>query len=403
MKTSQFSSVLSIVVLLAALVLTAACEEGIHEPINQDSEAPFPVQNPEVQNFSGGARINYTLPSDKKGLLYVKATCEIQPGVIREVKASYYTTELTIDGFGDSLEYAVNLYTVGRNGKESDPVKVMVKPLSPPIWEAFKSLSVKEDWGGINFSFENKEEDDIVFEVLTKDSLGNWESVENFYTKRREAKFSVRGYDAEKRMFGITVRDRWLNQTDTLVGEYTPWAEEALDKSQFKVVNLPTDYTLGHTGTTIQQIMDNVYVGEGWISRPDVSGDLGGGMPQWFTLDLSETAILSRLVVFYRTGDYLYQSGCPKEFEIWGSNNPNPDGSWDDSWVLLRECVAVKPSGLPHGQSTQEDLEYALGGDEFVFEDAPPLRYIRWKTISNQANSTHVNFVELDLYGQYVD
>jgi hypothetical protein len=383
--------------------LIQGCEQDIHAPINNENEIPPKIENPQVFNLPGAAEIKYNIPRDKQGLLYVKAEYEILPGITREVKSSYYSNNLYLEGFGDTLQYNVNLYSVGRNGKISDPVNVVVNPLKPPIWEAYESISVKEDWGGIAFSFENPHEANVVFEVSVKDSLNEWAPLENFYTQRSSAVFAVRGLEPVEQTFGISVRDRWLNRTDTLVGAYTPWYEEFLDKSIWKKVDLPTDYTVNHGGSNFEQIFDNVYSGHGWISKPDTDGSRGGGMPQSFTLDLGATVLLSRLVVFYRRGDYLYQSGCPDEFEIWGSNNPNQDGSWDDSWTLLRECKTVKPSGLPHGQQTQEDDEYAAGGDEFIFENIPPVRYIRWKTLSNQAKSTHVNFVEMDLYGQVVE
>ena len=391
---------------LLAFVLLFACEQDLlHKPLNIDDKIPSQVRNPVVKNIPGGAIISYDLPQDITGLLYVKAECEIRPGVIREVKASYYKTSLTIDGLGDTIAYDINLYSVGRNDKMSEPIKLEIEPLTPPIWEVYKSLSVNEDWGGISFTFKNDLKADIVLEVFTKDVLDRWISVENFYTKRDSAKFAIRGFDPIETEFGITVRDRWLNRTDTLVGLYTPWKEEKLNKKLFKKLALPTDYTELHQSGPFESIFDDIYADHGWVSKPDVSGVLGGGMPQWFTIDLGVTTRLSRLVVFYPAyGTWTpYASGCPDRFEIWGSTNPSENGSWDDSWTLLRECKAVKPSGLPAGQYSQEDLEYAQAGDEFTFENAPPIRYLRWKTLSNQAKSSHVHIAELDLFGNILD
>ncbi len=385
------------------LFALSACLEEMHESITEGGEAPSQILNPVVENLPGGARVSYTIPDNNNNLLYVKAVCELKSGDIREVRASYYTDNLLIDGFGDTLEYTVNLYSVGRNNMISEPVKVKINPLEAPIWQAYKSLSIKEDWGGVSFTFKNQSESNIVFEFMMKDSLDNWVSINNFYTERDSAMFSVRGFEPKEYTFGVTVRDRWLNRTDTLVGNYTPWYEEKLDKTLWKKANLPTDYTLGHSGTYFEKIFDEIYSDNGWISKPDIDGSLGGGMPQWFTIDLGVKARFSRLVVFYRRGDYLYKSGCPDEFEIYGSNNPNPDGSIDDSWTLLRECKTVKPSGLPHGQSTQEDDDYAAAGDEFIIDVAESFRFFRWKTLSNQAGSTHLNFVEMSLYGQVVE
>ena len=122
-------------------------------------------------------------------------------------------------------------------------------------------------------------------------------------------------------------------------------------------------------------------------------------MPQWFTFDMGVTAKLSRLTWFMRPG-YLYSLHNPKEVEIWGSNNPNPDGSFDDSWILLVSHTQVKPSGLPEGQLSQDDIDAANAGETVVFPlNTPKVRYIRFKTNKNWSNGTYVNFYELMMWG----
>ena len=68
------------------------------------------------------------------------------------------------------------------------------------------------------------------------------------------------------------------------------------------------------------------------------------------------------MVSRYYPGKYgnTFKAGHPKHFELWGSNNPNPDGSFDDSWVLLSEYESVKPSGGGVNDAlTTEDQEAA--------------------------------------------
>src|SRR3546814_18376720 len=95
-------------------------------------------------------------------------------------------------------------------------------------------------------------------------------------------------------------------------------------------------------------------------SENDFVTSPGHGLPQWFTFDLGVTARLSRLVLFKRLSNrFLYNSGAVKRWSLYGSNDPNPDGSFDESWIFLMECNSIKPSGLPPGENTNEDLEYA--------------------------------------------
>ncbi|HWK57144.1 MAG TPA: DUF5000 domain-containing lipoprotein [Parapedobacter sp.] len=386
-----------IVLISGVLIGVQACkDEPEHTPISQNDDKPQGIANPQVKNLPGAAQISYELPQSK-GLLYVKAVYEIRPGVIREAKASFYTNSIDIEGFAKEGEYDVSLYTVGRNEQHSEPVVVKVTPSTPPVVDVFGSLEIVEDWGGATVLLTNESETSMTVEVLTTDEQGDLVIAETFYTKMRDARLPVRGYDPEERLFGVVVRDHWDNRSDTLFAEVVPWLEESIPKPYVKV-DLPTDYTVAHNSGTayLERIWDGNYGGSDYVSVP------GHGVPQWFTFDMGTEARLSRVVLFNRTqAQYLYNSGAVKRWEIYGSNNPNPDGSFDDSWTLLMECQSIKPSGLPAGENTEEDRAYAAAGEEFIFpEGTPPVRYLRWKVYENWGKVTHVNIVEIDLFGQ---
>jgi len=83
----------------------------------------------------------------------------------------------------------------------------------------------------------------------------------------------------------------------------------------------------------------------------------------------------------WQAPDRLYSQQDVKRFEVWGSNDPAADGSWD-SWTKLLTCESIKPSGLPTGQTSEEDVAYAKAGERFVFpEGTPAVRYIRIKVL----------------------
>ena len=97
----------------------------------------------------------------------------------------------------------------------------------------------------------------------------------------------------------------------------------------------------------------------------------------------------------------LYTNANIKEWEVWGSNDPNPDGSWD-SWTKLMVCNSVKPSGLPRGQLSQQDINAALAGEVFTFpRNTPAVRYIRIKVLDtwDPAQNDHSLIGELTFYG----
>jgi hypothetical protein len=83
---------------------------------------------------------------------------------------------------------------------------------------------------------------------------------------------------------------------------------------------------------------------------------------------------------------------------LYGSDNPNPDGSWA-SWTLIGSYTSVKPSGLPVGQNTQADIDYAKAGEEFtVPSGTPKFRYYRFKLLSNWGNSHFMTMEEITFY-----
>ncbi|HAZ02060.1 MAG TPA: hypothetical protein DD458_14645 [Prolixibacteraceae bacterium] len=401
MKTLKYIFFFSFII----LVIVQACKEDIHSPINQGGEVPSPIKNPVVESLPGAGKITYQLPSDEN-LLCVKATYEAPIGVTREVKASYYTNNMIVEGFGDTLEHKVSLCTVGRNNLESSPVTVTLKPQTPSIVGIFKSIteSIRETYGGIKFNVDNPGEADVRIYVSTTDSIGEWIAAETFYTSTAKVDFSVRGYDSIARPFRINVKDRWDNSSDTYENTFHPWFEEKLDKTKFRQVTLPTDQNTPHmTGRTMDRIWDESY------SNTDFVTTVGYGIPQWFTFDLGVTARLSRIVVYNRSSGatYIYNAGSIKEWEIFGSMNPNPDGSFDSSWIPMRKepCVSFKPSGLPVGEYSNEDIQRQIDGEEFEFDaNEVPVRYLRWKTNAVWGGTSigHINLVEITLYGSVV-
>lgn len=159
--------------------------------------------------------------------------------------------------------------------------------------------------------------------------------------------------------------------------------EIELNKENFVPLILPTDTYAAYSNNN--NSMDKIWDGRLNTESPTFLTAPGTPMPQWFTFDLGTTAALTRMKLYQRgtNATRLYSGGNVRKFEIWGATDPNPDGSWDDSWVLLGEFESVKPSGLPAGDMTSDDLNYILAGENFSFEDAPPVRYIRFKTLSN--------------------
>lgn len=168
----------------------------------------------------------------------------------------------------------------------------------------------------------------------------------------------------------------WVVQPSTVVLNALPPYERQFDKSLFRRMQLPTDIGASQYATWPMTNLWNGYVtGNGYATAV-------GPTPVWFTFDMGQSAKINRFI-YWQPMDRLYNLEAVRSFEIYGSNDPNADGSWD-SWTFLRTCEAIKPSGSPAGTNTAEDIAAAQAGHEFVMPtNIPKTRYIRIKVLSH--------------------
>jgi hypothetical protein len=370
-----------------------ACEENVLQPLSQ-GEKPGPITSYSVESLPGGAKINYDLPLSKD-LLYVKAEYKLDGGSVREAKSSIYKNHLIVDGFGKAGEYNALIYAVSKGEVQSDPTEVNFTTLTPPYLNAFNSLSMTAVFGGLNISFENENSGDLAFVVLVIDSTNKWSPLHTYYTNSKKGDFSVRGLDTIQYTFGAFVRDRWGNLSDTLTGNYKPLYESLINNSTFSALKqLPGDVWKAHTGAptlVIERAWDGNIATE-FHTSPN------SGMPQSFSIDMGKKVKLSRFK-YHQRASTRWNAGNPKYFELWGSNEPNTDGSWE-SWTKIGEYESIKPSGQALGTNSAEDIAKAIEGEDFdipIF--TPAFRYYRWKTVRTWANMTYISIGELTFWG----
>ena len=385
--------------LFSCMMFFCSCSEESMEPVTSDSTIPGQVSNVRVDRLSGALKLTYDMPVGQN-FSYVKAECLIN-GVVRQVKASSYVNSLTIEGFADTSMYTINLYSVNRSEKASEPVTIQAKPLSPSFRETFKNIQLVSDWGGATAIFENPNEADLAITIIVVDSTGFWSQGETLYTKKQQGTFSLRGFKPEETRFGVYIRDRWNNTSDTLVKDLVPRFEKKLDITKFREVFLPTDQPAAW-GWVMPNIWDGNIQNH---TNPDKGGfhtNTNGEWPHWFTFDLGveQGALLSRFKFWQRGSIYAFDNRNIKKFELWGSMNPNLDGSFDESWTLLLEGESIKPSGLPSGQLSEEDLAVLINGDEFSFPiDVPYVRYIRLKVTEVWSGAKEFFIMQVAFWG----
>lgn len=379
-------------------LLLFGCADDLQPAPSRSGEKPSPLTTYEVKSIAGGAIITYELPNSSD-LRYIKAVYTLGDGSVRENKASIYKNTITVDGFAAAGEYKVDLIAVGVGEVESDPKSITITALTPPYLKTLETLmadgNLSATFGGIQLRFENDTEAPIVIHVIAKNDQGKWEMARDYYTRLSAGALNVRGFPAEEREFGIYITDRWNNRSDTLVRSFLPIFEVMMNKSLFKAYNLPTDTYLAHTGYFSTPVL--------WDGNDRVSATIfhtapGTGIPQHFSFDMGVSATLSRFVMYSRL-NHEYRFNHPKVFELWGSNAPNPDGSWD-SWTKLGTYTSIKPSGLPLNEFTSDDINYARAGEEFNVEyQEEPYRYWRWRTLDTWGGNSDVSLGELTFFG----
>jgi hypothetical protein len=399
MKQIIISS-LRIFMLSLILSFVACSEDQGPQPLEHNSNAPAQVTNVAVENLAGKARLTYTLPSDDD-LLYVVARYKLENGTPMEVKASYYSNTMLLEGFAGQAPTEVKVYAVNRSETESKPVTVTVTPSKAPIFDIFDSLVAQPDFGGIRITADNPTKEEIGILVMQKNIQGDWVPLStSIYTSVDEIGQSLRGMQAVPQDFAIVVRDKWLNYTDTLYTNIEPFFEQLMPKSAYVGVHLANDTKV--IGTyPVSNLFDGQFL-EWWGSYfTDRTVDVGNHLVTW---DIGKTTKLSRLRIWNFSepigGQRMYYYlGAMKKFRIWGSNTLN-DGTLNSNWTLLGEYEIKKPSGLPYGQENNDDLLAARDGADYeIALEKPAVRYLRIECLENWAGGKFMAVSEVHVYG----
>ncbi|MEA4917844.1 DUF4959 domain-containing protein [Proteiniphilum sp.] len=408
--------------IIIPLYIYGCKEEGRIDQIDDSVAAPAPVTVLGTTSIPGGATIKYKTPNDDN-LLGVKVVYT-RNGEICESKASRYVDTLVVEGFGNTDPQEVKLYSVGVNEKLSTPVSTTIHPLNPPVQTV--NFDIDASFGGVMVSLtENHSSADLAIVLMLADTIENtsrtqWVDLQTFHTKSPTMKFARRGLDPKPGYFGAYLRDRWNNVSDTIYRTLIPIEEIKLPKDRFRNAALPTDYFTPAEGNNGYRL-ENLWIGPEASHTGDFyASSHSAPMPQWFTIELGHKMSISRIQKWPRSNYELYSGTGPRTFEVWGSTNPNPNGSWDESWKLLGEFEQSKPSGYGEGREvgpiTDEDKDYWYNRTEFNLvptENAPDpyqtVTHLRFKILSTfntygtDATMSQIIIGELTFWGQLKD
>lgn len=391
---------------LTLIAFSFSCKkiDSYNSPVSEDKTKPGTVSNIKVENYDGGAYITYDLPKSQN-VLYVKANYKINDQTSRQVKSSYYSDSIKVEGFAQSQDYEVTLRVVTRANVESDPVTVKVHPGKPVYQQVFPSLTMESDFGGANITAKNplKKTIGIVVVDLT---LQKPLLITQYYTDRESIEFNVRGYDIKQRKFGVYVTDNYGNVSDTLVKAINPIFETEINKLKFNTLPLNSDSKM-YSNWGVPNLWDGNTDG----SVPPMHTDVGAGIPGSVSFDMGQLVKLSRYKAWQQSA-FAYTDGNPKKWVLWGAATPGSDitlpanselGDVAGGWTQIGTYNSPPPpsGNVPPTPATVADVEFVKPGFDFnVPFSAPAVRYIRIQAL--ELWNPSINFFifqEMTFYG----
>lgn len=390
------------ILIICSFLLLNGCEDiETHKPYGaNEGSMPGIVNITSYEQIPGGVKVKFMAPTDED-LLYIKIKYTLDNGKKMEARASLYSDEITIEGFGNTNPKTLEISAVNRMENEGEVTTAEVIPGTPACVTAIETIETEATFGGLYVHTTNKNNNYLFIDISTTNEEGEWYVAHTEYTSVKDIKFALRGFESTERDFKIRIRDLWDNQSEEYSTRITPLYEERLDLTKFKGLILPGDLKLDLYGP-----LENLFNGNNqWNAfnlahSPDFNPS---EFPVWFTFDMGQLAQISRFTYWQRlmnNGDFLYNNGSIKEWEVWGcADLPAEDGSWD-GWTKLMDCESIKPSGWPVGSNSDEDVVHARNGEEFEFPvDTPPVRYIRFKILSTHTGAGLVVMQQLWFYG----
>lgn len=402
------------------VLLFAQCKEEINQPVTEGGNVPGLVTGITEIPLPGGAELHYKLPNDKN-LMYVEVEVNTPEGRYWNFKASSYASSIIIMGLATGNEQLVKIYSVSTSGLRSEAIDYTIHPLEPPFRQVFRTLKLSQMWGGVMLTYKNDSKTKLDFLLGYYDNDGEYVEWDGYYpTKTNTDTIHVfRGLQPVQRRFGIYIRDRYGNYSDTLFTNVTPLNEEEISKKDWKRNLLDNDgplYPLGHIYYETNKI-ENLWDGA-WsksfsdpymlqlpsaymtftIYQDDNPTDAS---PRSVTFDMGDVYRISRIRINHY---WQYEFTAARQWEIWGSSSTPPqNGDWNwEGWEKLADMEQIKPSGLPGKSYGDGDAEAWEAGTS---ADIPPevykkARYIRIKCLKSWGTVfPAMSCAEITMYG----
>lgn len=381
--------------ILLPLAFLIACDKKD----SKIGQKPMPISNVTFEPVISGAIIYYNLP-EEESIHFVKAEYVLTTGEKITRASSYFASSLKIDGFNDTDEHEVKLYSVNFNGDVSDPVIIRVNALGSYLNEIAESLKILPNFSSAKLLWDNNNGtwSQIFLEITNKDRTV-LQTVSS--TKEGSDFLWVKNLSSEKYDFVGYVRDKYGNESKKInLGSLTPYVDYKIEKTLWNYI--PNDEL--PTGKRNSDIIFQ----EGRITKfwDDIIDDRNlanlnffvssRGYPFSYFIDLGRTIKCSKVKVWQREENwqynpYYYLGQNVKTFELWISKDKI-------NWERIRRATILKP------ENATVAIEEAKAGHEFlIYEDDPrftsEFRYLEFRGIEAFGDPTYGCLSEITLFG----
>lgn len=391
-----------LLVVAAFIVLLFSCEEeAVHFGTSNDKTPPGQPTQISYTPLYGGARFHYSVPDDED-LLNIEARYTNKDGQSFSFAASYFVDSLDIYGFGDTINYDVELYAVDRAGNKSVPVIVSVRPLESAIARVIKSLDLKPAFGAFFIDWTNELEQSINVYVDFNYSQNGEEKQftsvfsSNLENDRRFVEDLDLGQDQPINV-EVRVSDIYGNISDPVdMGQITLLEDGVINKDNWflplandSIGGVPQafgDNVEGRLVSVVDGIIDEGsnlnFMHTGGRGRTGNSSD--GNMPWNVIIDLGDYYELSRIITHQRHMDFCgdlcqgqyYRGENVGIFRVYIFDDATQE------WELITENKIEVPVGLSELEIVKKGKE---GDMAYMFPDDPqytkPTRWVRYEAV----------------------
>jgi len=379
----------------------------LHDPYLQQGEMMYSGQLDSVKVFPGKNRVKITYWNYDPKVARLTVYWDFRQGSRQfDVPSDRLgeEIEIIIDQLNEK-SYTFELVTFNREGKNPSVPFNITGTVYGSIFEA--SLSNRKIISAMGFPLENNK-----MVVDWANTIDRMVGVELLYRNTSDEETvlllpndEMNTVITDSKEVGLMYRTLFLpeaNCIDVFNTSYTPidfiedW-DEKLDKSKFLRWNPPGIPYSVQGGYHIEALWNDVYVEIGYLTSN------ASPLPHNVTFDMGQAAKLNRIRVWQRlsANNLIFASQNVRKFQLLGS--PHPEVNEDfETWLFLGDFESVKPSRLPLGQTTEDDIEYAMAGEVYTIQENGdvPIRYIRMFITETWGGIVPAAMGEIEFFGE---